>query len=331
MPAALTDAPAPQAASGPGRLACLRERRLFRRRCVVVPEERLEWYRGRFGPAGIYSPRAAAGAFEAIADKSRRKVFRLPAVVAGGDDPGRRDAPRAERSPGAPGGIVLKEERFPFPTFLKGLFTEASSVREFRNLLALRALGFPVVEPLAHGVSGLGPFTLETFLITREFAGATDLRDWIKERCGLTPDEVEARVMGLAVDLARLHVERRYLRTFYAKNLLVRRAPGGGLDLALCDVPRLTERRGRPLSFRLAAGDLASLEKWGRCVFSPRVRLLFLRRYLEALGEGPPARRWVAAILRRVERMRHRTFLGALSKRFKRWLRRRGLSNYWPF
>jgi hypothetical protein len=99
----------------------------------------------------------------------------------------------------------------------------------------------------------------------------------------------------------------------------------------LCDVPRLWWFRGHRLSFGLAARDLACLDKWGRLVCGPRDRLAFLRTYLEKLGEGPPLRRWVRRIVRQRERMRHATFTGRMSRKFKRFLKRIHLEKYWPF
>ena len=103
------------------------------------------------------------------------------------------------------------------------------------------------------------------------------------------------------------------------------------MELALCDVPRLWWFRGKGLSFGLAARDLASFDKWARQVFGLKSRLGFLKVYLERLGEGPPLRRWVRRILRQRERMRHHTFLGRMSRKFKRLLKRLHLENYWPF
>jgi len=137
--------------------------------------------------------------------------------------------------------------------------------------------------------------------------------------------------MAFALELARLHRARCYLRTLYGKNVLLRKSSGGEVELQVCDVPRLWWFKGRGLSFQLASRDLACLDKWARPVFPLRARLAFLKVYLEKLGEGPPIDEWMARIFRQEERLLHRTFLGWTSRKIKKRLKRWHLGNYWPF
>ncbi|MBI4605569.1 MAG: hypothetical protein HY721_26695 [Planctomycetes bacterium] len=314
--------------------ARIEERRLLRYRRVVVPASRVQWYRSLFEAGGLFRPRRACPEPQVLSSRGRRTVVRFEdssPYAAKGANGSRADAVLGKVL-GARPGIVLKEERYPFPTFLHGLVTVPRAEREFHNLLALRSLGFPAVEPLACGHSGLWILYHRSFLITRELTGATNLKLWAKgRRPDISRDEVKEAMLAFARELARLHKARCYVRTLYGKNILVRKTPDGRVEVALCDVPRLWWFRGRGLSFALAARDLATLDKWGRLVFTPRERLAFLRAYLERLGEGPPPGVWVRRIVRVRERMRHQTLLGRSSRRLKRALKRAGLENFWPF
>ena len=323
-------------------IAYLEERRLLRYRRVVVPANRTEWYRSVFGKEGLFRPGRSCPDAALLSDRGRRRVVRfddpLPPTSWGGSArSGSGGGGVAVSRVAAPTvGVVLKEERYPFPNLLHGFLTVPRAEREFHNLLALRSLGFPAVEPLACGHSGLWILYHRSFLITREFSGATSLKSWLKARSRgkpveLTAAEIGEAMMAFAKDLARLHRARCYVRTLYGKNILVRRNEEGRVELVLCDVPRLWWFRGRGLSFSLASRDLACLDKWARMVFGPLARYRFLRTYLERLGEGPPIRRWIRKILKQRDRMRHTTFAGRTHRRWKRALKRFGLGDYWPF
>ncbi len=335
-------------------IALIEERKLLRYRRVVVPANRVQWYKSLFGKESLFRPRRSFPGAQIVSERGRRTVSRF-------DDPGRATTPaslsaatagvsvggtgpRAGLEPAdirapvltARAGLILKEERYPFPTLLHGIVTVPRAERELHNLLALRSLGFPAVEPLACGHSGFWILYHRSFLITREFSGAVSLKTWLKSRLkgkpvDFSPEEIQGAMMGLARELARLHRARCYVRTLYGKNILARRAEDGRVELALCDVPRLWWFRGTGLSFGLASMDIACLDKWARQVFGTRPRLAFLKAYLEKLGEGPPLRRWVKRILRQRDRLRHATFLGRASRRIKKALKRIGLGNYWPF
>ena len=66
-------------------------------------------------------------------------------------------------------------------------------------MVALRSLGFPVVEPLAFGHSGLGILYHRSFLITREFSGSVNLKRWARgEQNGISREEMEVLFTFLA-------------------------------------------------------------------------------------------------------------------------------------
>jgi hypothetical protein len=338
-------------------IALIEERKLLRYRRVVVPANRVQWYKSLFGKESLFRPRRSFPDAQVLSDRGRRIVVRFDDLPSAQPQPApvlasaSVSAPSTDGAPSlAPGsaavfppqgrvarpGVVLKEERYPFPALLHGFLTVPRAERELHNLFALRSLGMSAVEPLACGHSGFWILYHRSFLITRELQGAVNLKAWMKARLkgrptDLTPDEIERAMMSFAGELARLHRARCYVRTLYGKNVLARRAEDGRVELALCDVPRLWWLRGKALSFGLAARDLACLDKWARQIFGPRPRLAFLKAYLEKLGEGPSMRHWLRRILRQRERMRHRTFLGRTSHRVKKLMKRMGLGDYWPF
>jgi hypothetical protein len=308
----------------------IEERGWISRRRVLVASGREAWYRSLFEARGLFQPRRSVPGAPVLSDRGGRLVVRLPAAP-GAAGEGEPRGPRGRAEAGVP-GFVLKEESYPFPSCLSGLAGPARTDREFRNLFALRALGFPAVEPIACGRSGAWIFPGSTFLITREFAGSTSLKAWSREGgLDLDPGAVESALLAFAADVARLHKRGCYVRTLYGKNVLVRRGAGGEAELCVCDVPRIRRARPGRVRFRLAARDLACLEKWAAGVYPPRARVAFLRRYLDELGEGPPLREWVRPILGQRERMLHRTPAGRASRGVKRAIKRLGLGRWWPF
>jgi lipopolysaccharide kinase (Kdo/WaaP) family protein len=326
---------------GPGELLALRRGPAVGENVAVIEEggwlspkrvwivsQREGWYRSSFGASGLFQPGKSFPDAAVMSDRGGRLVVRFPDAFSVGAHP----APGGPSPPGRDPGIVLKEESYPFPSCLSGLVSPPRTDREFRNLFTLRELGFPAVEPVACGRSGTWVFHRHAFLITREFTGAKSLKAWSREGgLEVDPRAVERALLEFARDVARLHKQGCYIGTLYGKNVLVRPSAGAGAELALCDVPRLRRTRAGRVRFRLAARDLACLEKWASGVYPLRSRWAFLRRYLEELGEGPPPRVWARRIRGQRERMFHRTPAGRASRRIKRAMKRLGLGRWWPF
>lgn len=263
----------------------------------VAPGLRAQFGDGRFAPQP-----AVRDSIEVIARASHREVVRF-----------RHDD----------AWFVLKQEAYKVPrVHYGGPFSGPNSEREFHNLRTLRMLGVPAVEPLCCGTSGFGPFVSRSFLLTREFSGAIDLRDWSDARdTNVSAAQLQQALLAFAADLGRLHRARRYAWTLYAKNFLVRPAPtGDAVELALCDMPRLVHWP-RQLSVSFAVRDLGALDKWGETTFPLEARLTFLGRYLDALGEGPPFLEWCRRIEHRVNRLNHRTSFSSARKRLQRGIR----------
>ncbi len=295
-------------------------RRGLRYRRVYVPESREAWYRSSFGRVDLYEPRSSHPDAEEIHRTSKSRVFRL-----------------RERA------LYLKEEPYPFPAILRGLGSTPRVVREFSNLVLLRSMGCPAVEPLAYGVAGMRPLYSRSFLITAEFSGAQTLKEWSSNPSGLAPDRgaVRTAMLGLARTLGRLHRTGYFVRTLYAKNVLVRETAAGAAEIALCDVPRLwratrllrwpSASRMSWFQFIFASFDLACLEKWACRVYSVRDRAEFLKVYLEELQVGPPRKRWIQRIRNKTGYLLHQTRWGELNMKFRTFLIQHRLNKYWPF
>lgn len=229
------------------------------------------------------------------------------------------------------GSIVVKYDDAPWPINPRTWFAPPRVLREFENLRRLQQLGVPAIEPLACGWSGVWPNAQHTFLVTRTLIGAGTLKAWSPDAPGaLSRDEVIALLGDLLRQVAGLHGQGLTLSTFYAKNVLLRRAPDGRAEIALCDIPRLRECRGHRLR-QMTVRDLAYLDKGLRKLLSPVERLRLLRIYLEAAGASGPVGSWVQAINHKVARKRHETPVGVASWLVHKVLRRFGLHKYWPF
>ncbi len=287
----------------------------FLRTRAEVLREYAEWYRERIGIDGPPWRGAALPRAAAISHSGGRRVWRLA--------PG----------PGEGPATILKVERPPLPGILRRLISRSAAEREFRNLQSLRALGFPAVEPIAHGQQGFGPLRLRTFLVTRDFEGSISLRQWTRaERRPIPREEIEGLLLALAPALATLHRGGGAIQTLLAKNILVRRGTGGAAELALCDVPRFIPAGAGRFLFRHAVRDLATLDKWASTAIDGSVRREFLRTYIASLGLMKASRReLIHGILGSVDRMEHRTPMGRLSLAIKTVLRRLHLEQFWPF
>ena len=287
----------------------------------------------------LYDPRSSHPDAEEVHRTSKSRVFRFRDRAAVNPD----GAPGDDAASTHGAMLFLKEEPYPFPAILQALLVRPRVVREFRNLRLLRSFGCPAVEPLAYGVCGFWPLYTGSFLITAEFAGAQTLKAWSRNTSGLELDrrEVTTAMLGFARTLGRLHRCGYYMRTLYAKNILVRETDAGTIEIALCDMPRLWKRsdvfesRSRPtlrrFHFLLACFDVACLDKWGSHVYRDRERLRFLKVYLEELQMGPPRRVWVKRVSQMARFLRHESPLGKIRKNFRRFLLKYRLKKYWPF
>ena len=249
-------APLMQAATSPGppttapaELIILEGKSSFLRTRTEVLREHADWYRERIGVDGPPWGKAALLRSTAISHSGGRRVWRLA--------PG----------PGGAPGTVLKVERPPLPGILRRLISRSGAEREFRNLQAMRALGFPAVEPIAHGRQRFGPLRLRTFLVTRDFEGSISLRQWTRaEHRPIPQGEIEGLLHSLAPALAILHRGGGAIRTLLAKNILVRRGTGGLRSW------RFAMRRGSSRRRRAGSASAEPCAIWRLSTSGPRPR-----------------------------------------------------------
>jgi tRNA A-37 threonylcarbamoyl transferase component Bud32 len=231
--------------------------------------------------------------------------------------------------------ILKKEHRVPwrdrFASAWAGFGWSSKSLREARVLDRLRRAGVPCPEVVAAGEDGA-----QAFLLLREQAGMTDLRDYLggplpasEGRSGkwegeapaepcceygsagaspsqnslpLTDSERRRLAAALGRELARIHAAGFEQPDLYAKHILVRPS-AGGYRFCFLDWQRSRIRRAVPWRRRL--GDLAALDaSLAEHLASDRLRLVVLRSYL--LDSGPLTRLIGAAIRRITERLLQR-------------------------
>jgi serine/threonine protein kinase len=218
---------------------------------------------------------------------------------------------------------------------LSGRTPRSPGRREFENLAALAAEGFPVPRALGWCERGV------------RSAVAMELvphAETLRERLGRSePGEVRHLAALLLELVARLHEKGWYHRDLYLEHVLVRadgagaaraggapRAAPEGRELVLIDVGRARRVAVRPRAEdspeepraegargprrRWLVKDLAALLHSTPAAVPPRARLRFLAGYLDRRGVRGRARRraWARAVLAKQARMaRHRPRHGA--------------------
>ena len=296
----------------------LSTRRGWRRARVYIAPGRESWHR-RFCRDDVHRPLSGRDDLETIHVTSKSRVFRVPGGTAGLDS-------------GA--GVFVKEEKYRRLALLWGLTTRPRVAREYDNLQELRDAGLAAVDGLSYGVESIGPFYPYTFLLTEEFADAESLKNWSRAETGKRPNAraVHEALSALVTGLGALHDRGRFVRTLYAKNILVRGSEQKA-ELCLCDVPRVS---GSWLAMHrrwYARFDLACLDKWASQVFSRTDRLRLLNRYFEARQMTDPAvrREWIIAVLNQSRYLRHESGLGRFRKKVRQRLLKYGLKRFVPF
>jgi len=301
-----------EASSGPLRKTCL----------VTVGSATGDGFRAR--AEELLVPSVTLPGAVLIQKRGPRSVVRLPAASVG-----------AAGFPGS-SSLVLKEEVYPFPMYFRGLAASPRALSELRNLVLLRSLGFPAVEPFACGWAAVCGLPTRSFLLLEDFAGSLSLKEWARagsadNPSGIAREGIMEALLGFIREVARLHAAGASIETLYAKNILARADGAGRVELRLCDVPRTRGPSPSGLRFAPAAHDLACLDKWACEALSSEERRGILEAYLEELGAGPSPEAWIGAIRRRRDRLRHRTPSGRMSRGWKRLLKRAGLKRFWPF
>ena len=223
----------------------------------------------------------------------------LPAVIVSGHPD--RHVARVTVGAGsaAVAAFLKREHRVPWRDRLAnawaGFGFVSKSRREAQTLRALSQAGVACPEWLAAGEDGQG----RAFLLLRGLAGALDLRDFLRRRCGAPPREQFRLARTLGEALARTHRAGFNHPDLYAKHVLV--APDGK-QVHFIDWQRTRRRTSVP--WRTRWRDLAALDATLAEELAPRaIRRTCLRAYLSATV---PARDLAAELTRSLDRIRAR-------------------------
>ncbi len=198
--------------------------------------------------------------------------------------------------------LVAKRTRTPWLSRLAG---RRPARAEYEALVELSSAGLPVPEVL--GLLERGELGL---VVMAEVEHTTDLRRRLVAR----PEEAAdwwRRVLELTLGL---HRRGWYHRDLYLDHFVVSRAEGGaGEQLSLLDLGRA--RHAHQPRRRWFIKDLAALLHSTPAVVPARLKLRFLRDYLEARGVSSPRQRrcWREQIRAKARRMAAHTPRGGTS------------------
>ena len=137
--------------------------------------------------------------------------------------------------------FVLKHYRYPLTSRFRTWHLRSKAHREFDTLKYCIASGIPAITPVACGVKRTHAGSVKScFIVTHYIEGYTCLRDWLRERPSLSPDEQRALTALLAEvggQIRILHAAHFFLGRLMGKNVLVRYEADGRFDWFLIDQP----------------------------------------------------------------------------------------------
>lgn len=176
---------------------------------------------------------------------------------------------------------------------------------EARNVGVLSAAGIAVMRLIAYGEKFHADGLQESFIITEELKGFTDLPRYLRQKFPASCDPPASRRRDLAALIAELAgVVRRFHRAgynhrdLYGCHFFVKDLSGGQREIRLIDLQRVQHRRR--FRRRWIVKDLAQLA-WS----APRDRIkcthqmAFIKRYFGVKKLGPTEKRLIRAVLRK--------------------------------
>jgi len=205
-------------------------------------------------------------------------------------------------------GLYLKKHRVrtlgSFLRALLGIGPGATDARvEVQNVECLTANGIAAMRVVAYGEKLHAGGLLESFLLTEELEGYSDLRHFLLRRFGPETasephrDRDLLRLIRRVADVARRFHEAGYNhRDFYCCHFFVAEPVRGEFDIRLIDLQRVQHRRR--FRRRWLVKDLAQLA-WS----APRNRvkcthrLAFIRQYLGVRKLRPADKRLIRQVL----------------------------------
>ena len=184
---------------------------------------------------------------------------------------------------------------------------------EAENVGALRAAGIEVMGLVAYGEKLRGNGLIESFVLTEELEGYTELRDFLRQRFSadhlhqtVSRDHDMDRLIGQVAQIARRFHQSGYNhRDLYCCHFFVKEPAPGQFEIRLIDLQRVQQRRW--FRRRWIVKDLAQLA-WS----APRDRikctqkLAFMRCYLGVPRLRDCDKRLIRAVLAKQRSMERR-------------------------
>lgn len=216
---------------------------------------------------------------------------------------------------------------------LQNLVQPCKAKCEWRAATQVAAVGIDTMCPVAVGWTKHGPWTTDSWFLSREIEDVQTVHDFVTDSLGRLPSAQRTAVRRqLAVRLGeltgRLHGGGLLHRDFHAGNLLIRRLPDDSLRLWLIDLHALAVRRR--LRLRQIERNLALLSHFFSHASTRTDRLRFFRSYWntrqEAAASGQSPLRWVSGqnyrrVVRRIESFCNTSLLRTFRKGDRKWLR----------
>ncbi len=187
--------------------------------------------------------------------------------------------------------------------------TTAGAV-EARNVERLRRAGIPAMQVIAYGEK-LHPTGLsESFVLTDDLAGYSQLDDFLQERFSVrhtgrrNQESVDLRTLlyDVAVVARRFHTLGYNHRDFYCCHFFIRELQPSNFEVNLIDLQRVEHRRR--FRHRWVVKDLAQLSYSAPAEYiSWTDQMAFIKRYLGVTRLRPADKRLIRAVLSKRRRM----------------------------
>jgi tRNA A-37 threonylcarbamoyl transferase component Bud32 len=190
------------------------------------------------------------------------------------------------RVPGA--DIYVKHFRATNPVSLvHQCFKQGRARKEFDVAIELAEVGVPTFTPIALGERRRNVLLLESYLISESIADGITLFDLIDRRLMTAGEPIDPALRfhlaeELGVLAGRIHNAGVEHRDLHERNIIVRPAAGGGLELFMLDLHELQRRPGA--EWRWAERDLGRMGRYFTLRTTAADRRRFFRAYAHERG-----------------------------------------------
>lgn len=187
--------------------------------------------------------------------------------------------------------------------------TNAGAV-EARNVERLRRAGIPAMQVIAYGEKLHATGLSESFVLTEDLAGYSQLDDFLQERFSVrkagcrNQESVDLRTLlyNVAVVARRFHTLGYNHRDFYCCHFFIRELQPSNFEVNLIDLQRVEHRRR--FRRRWVVKDLAQLTYSAPADHvSWTDQMAFIKRYLGITKLRPADKRLIRAVLSKRRRM----------------------------